>query len=248
MAGCSILSPGCHRCYAMAMARRHKGMALAKIKHGKAPGRSGHYVAAVGDGRWSGHLALVPEALGEPAKWQKPALVFVNSMSDLFHENLPAADIRRVCEVMAEVRRHTYQVLTKRAERMADLLNGELRQFAGLPHVWWGVSVENRRHGLPRVGQLRRVPAAGVRFLSCEPLLEDLGDLDLAGVGWVIAGSESGPGARPCDELWVRGIRDQCVRARVPFFFKQATVNGKKVSLPPLDGRTWEEMPAVGGG
>jgi protein gp37 len=228
----------------MVLARRLKGIALAMLKRGQDPGRLRHYIQAIGeDGRWSGKVFLIPEALGDPATWKKPTVVFVNSMSDLFHEQLAVDDIRQVCEVMATVRRHTYQVLTKRAERMADLLNGELREFAGLPNVLWGVSVENVKHGLPRIDHLRRVPAGGLRFLSCEPLLEDLGPIDLTGIGWVIAGSESGPGARPCDDDWVRSVRDQCVAAGVKFFNKQATVKGKKVPLPVLDGRTWEEMP-----
>src|SRR5262249_54370173 len=148
VAGCSIISPGCHHCYAMAMAWRLRGVAFAKIARGEDPGRLRYYREVIGDdGRWNGKLVLVPEALSDPHAW-KPSVVFVNSMSDLFHENRAVADIRRVCEVMAEVPRHTYQVLTKRAERMADLLSGEVRAFASLPQVWWGVSVENRRHGL----------------------------------------------------------------------------------------------------
>lgn len=143
---------------------------------------------------------------------------------------------------MRDVPRHIYQVLTKRASRMRELLTGSLREFADLPHVWWGVSVENRRHGLPRIDELRAVPGAN-RFLSIEPLLEDLGDLDLSDLHWIITGSESGPGARPMDEDWVPFIRDQCERQGVPFFYKQKTENGRKVSLPVLDGRRWAQMP-----
>lgn len=243
--GCSIVSPGCHHCYAMAMARRLRGSALRKMDRRQDPGRLRHYLQVIGsDGLWNGRMLLVEESLAEPASWKKPAVVFVNSMSDLFHENLAVEHIRRVCAIMRDVPRHTYQVLTKRAARMAELLCGELREFANLTNVWWGVSVENRRHGLPRVEHLRRIPVGGVRFLSCEPLLENLGEFDLSGIGWVIAGSESGPGHRPMLEGWVRSLRDQCLAANVPFFFKQATVNGKKVPLPLLDGRAWEEMPA----
>jgi protein gp37 len=243
--GCSILSPGCHHCYAMRMAARLKGVALARTARGEEPGRLRHYAEVIGDdGRWNGNLVLVPEALAEPYMW-KATVVFVNSMSDLFHENLPVADIRRVCEVMADVPRHTYQVLTKRAERMADLLTGELREFASLPQIWWGVSVENRRHGLPRIDHLRRVPAAGVRFLSVEPYLEDLGTLNLDGIDWVITGAESGPGARPMDENWVRSLRDQCAASGTVFFYKQKLEGKKKVPLPVLDGRRHDDMPTL---
>jgi protein gp37 len=244
--GCSICSPGCHHCYAMAMARRLKGVALSRIRRGEDPGRLRHYTEVIGeDGRWNGTLVLAPEALDDPRRWKRPSVIFTNSMSDLFHENLAVADIRKVCEVMAEVKRHIYQVLTKRAERMADLLCGELREFAALPHIWWGTSVENRRHGLPRVQHLRRVPAGGVRFLSVEPLLEDLGVLTLDEIHWVIAGAESGAGARPMDEQWVRSLRDQCQARGVPFFYKQNVEDGRKVPLPLLDGKVWDEMPAT---
>jgi protein gp37 len=228
----------------MRMAARLKGVALARIARGEDPGRFRNYTEVIGDdGRWNGKLVLAPEALTEPYTWEK-SVVFVNSMSDLFHENLPVADIRRVCEVMADVPRHTYQVLTKRAERMADLLTGELREFAALPQIWWGVSVENRRHGVPRIEHLRRVPAAGVRFLSVEPLLEDVGSLDLSGIEWVITGAESGAGARPMNEDWVRSLRDQCAASDIAFFYKQKLEGRKKVPLPLLDGRRHDAIPA----
>jgi protein gp37 len=140
------------------------------------------------------------------------------------------------------VGRHTYQVLTKRAERMRDLLTGSLQFAADVPHIWWGVSVENRRHGLPRLEHLKSAPAR-VWFLSVEPLLEDLGELDLAGIDWVIAGGESGHGARPMNAEWVRSIRDQCVGQGVAFFFKQWGGTNKKKAGRELDGRTWDEMP-----
>ena len=244
--GCSIISPGCHNCYAMKMAMRLKAMALADIAAGKWPGRKRHYIEVIGpDGRWNGKLVVVPEALSEPFEWKAPQMIFVNSMSDLFHENLPAEDIRKVCEVMAKANRHTFQVLTKRADRMRELLSGSLREFAELPHVWWGTSVENRRHGLPRVEHLRQTPAA-VRFLSVEPLLEDLGPLDLTGIHWVIVGGESGVRARPLDANWARSIRDQCVKAGVKFFFKQWSGRNVKAFGRELDGVTWDEMPAAG--
>ena len=241
--GCSICSPGCHNCYAMAMARRLKGVAQSMLKRGENPGRLRHYIEVIGDdGRWNGKVVLVEEALADPQRWPRPRNVFVNSMSDLFHENLDPGSIRRVCEAMAAVPRHTFQVLTKRAARMAALLAGELRQFAALPHVWWGVSVENRRHGLPRVEALRAAPVAN-RFLSVEPLLEDLGEFDLAGIHWVIAGGESGPCARLLQEAWVRRVRDQCERAGIPFFFKQWGGRNKKAAGRVLDGRTHDDMP-----
>jgi protein gp37 len=173
--------------------------------------------------------------------WNPPD-VFVNSMSDLYHESVPVEDIRKVCTVMATVRRHTYQVLTKRADRMHELLSGPLREFAELRNVCWGTSVENKRHGLPRIEHLRQTPAA-VRFLSVEPLLEDLGEIDLTGIHWVIVGGESGPRVRPMEAAWVRSLRDQCVRAGVAFFFKQWGGRNKKRAGRELDGRTWGEMP-----
>ena len=150
--GCSEISPGCAKCYAMRLAVRLKGIALAKIKAGMDPGRFRHYIDVVGDnGHWNGKIVFVPEALGDPLRWKKLKMIFVNSMSDMFHENLPIEDIRKICEVMREAKHHIFQVLTKRAERMAELLCGPLQEFAALPNVWWGVSVENRQHGIPRI-------------------------------------------------------------------------------------------------
>jgi protein gp37 len=247
--GCSMISPGCIRCYAELWAKRLKAMALADIARGRNPGRKRHYIEVINDhGRWNGKVVLVPEALGDPRKWKQPKgkeplLVFVNSMSDLFHETLPVETIRLVCEVMRDVPRHIYQVLTKRADRMRELLSGPLREFAELPNIWWGVSVENRRHGLPRIEELRRTPAA-VRFLSVEPLLEDLGQINLKEIDWLIVGGESGCCPRPMDANWVRSLRDQCQNANVPFFFKQWGGRKKKAAGRELDGRTYEEMPA----
>jgi protein gp37 len=166
-------------------------------------------------------------------------------MSDLFHKDVSDEYIIRVARVMETANWHTYQVLTKRADRMAALLAGKLGFAAILPHIWWGVSVENRKHGLPRMEALRRGPAI-VRFLSCEPLLEDLGDFDLTGIHWVIAGGESGPGARVMDVKWVRRIRSLCRKQRVPFFFKQWGGVRKHLTGRELDGRTWDEFPASG--
>jgi len=165
-------------------------------------------------------------------------------MSDLFHEDVRDEYIAAVAEVMEIADWHTFQVLTKRAERMRAMLSGKLRFAASLVNVWWGVSVEDRRHGLPRIDELRASPAR-TRFLSVEPLIEDLGQLDLDGIHWVIVGGESGPGARPLDPDWVRSIRDQCVAASVPFFFKQWGGVRKSLSGRVLDGRTWDETPST---
>jgi protein gp37 len=170
-------------------------------------------------------------------------MVFVNSMSDLFHERVPESYIQRIAQVMVHANWHTYQVLTKRATRLQSLLSGSLYDATQQQHIWWGVSVENRKYGLPRIRALQDSPAR-VRFLSVEPLLEDLGKLDLQGIDWVIVGGESGPGARPLRREWVVSIRDQCRDAGVPFFFKQwgGIQKGKFGRI--LDGRTYDEFPA----
>jgi protein gp37 len=187
-------------------------------------------------------LRLVPEKLAEPLRWAKPKMVFVNSMSDLFHEEVPDEYIHNVVRVMEMASWHTYQVLTKRSGRLRDLLRTSLRFAAGLPHIWWGVSIENRRHGLARIEHLRAAPAA-IRFLSIEPLLEDLGMVSLEGISWVIVGGESGPRARPLAKEWVLSIRDQCQAGGVPFFFKQWGGVRKSQSGRELDGRTYDEFP-----
>jgi protein gp37 len=187
-------------------------------------------------------LRLVPEKLGEPIRWGTPRMIFVNSMSDLFHRGVPDEYVVKVARVMTSANWHTYQILTKRAERLTSLLSGKLQFAAQQQHIWWGVSVENKKHGLPRIDLLRAAPAA-VRFLSIEPLLEDLGQINLKGISWVIVGGESGPGARPMKPEWVHNIRRQCSKAGVPFFFKQwggvrKAENGRK-----LDGKTYSEFP-----
>jgi protein gp37 len=221
--GCTKVSPGCAHCYAETFAERFRGV----------PGHPFEF---------GFDLRLVPEKLDEPFRLAGPRLIFVNSMSDLFHEDVPDAYIEAIADVMMAANWHTYQVLTKRADRMADLLRTKLRAAAMSPHIWWGVSVENRRVGLPRIGALRQSPAS-VRFLSVEPLLEDLGRLDLDGIGWVIVGGESGAGARPMDASWVRSVRDQCAAAGVPFFFKQWGGVRKSQTGRRLDGRTYSEFP-----
>lgn len=223
--GCTKISPGCTHCYAATFAERFRGV-------------PGHPYEQGFD------LKLIPEKLRDPLLWPARKRVFVNSMSDLFHADVPDDYVLRVARVMQAANWHTYQVLTKRSERMAETLRGPLRFAAELPHVWWGVSVENRRHGLPRIDHLRGVPAA-VRFLSVEPLLEDLGDIDLTGIHWVIVGGESGHGARPMAADWVRSLRDQCEAAGVSFFFKQWGGRNKKATGRTLDDRTHDDQPAT---
>jgi protein gp37 len=221
--GCTKISPGCKYCYAERFAERFRGVA-------------GHPFESGFD------LKLVPEKLEAPLKWRAPKRIFVNSMSDLFHESVPTQYIARIGDIMAAACWHTFQVLTKRQERMRALLNGELRRLGLLPNVWWGVSVENRQHGLPRIDTLRSTNAV-VRFLSVEPLLESLGKIDLSGINWVIVGGESGARRRPICASWVREIRDQCQAARVPFFFKQWGGRSPKQLGRVLDGREWNDMP-----
>jgi protein gp37 len=223
--GCTKVSPGCKHCYAETFAERFRGV-------------PGHPYEQGFD------LMLVPSKLETPFEWKQPRRVFVNSMSDLFHEKVPTAYIQQVAQVMKTADWHTYQVLTKRARRMKNLLNDELNEFSHLSHIWWGVSVENRKHGLPRIEELRKAPAS-VRFLSIEPLLEDLGSIDLTGISWVIVGGESGPGAREMKAAWVRSIREQCQDANVPFFFKQWGGVRKHETGRELDGYTYNELPIL---
>lgn len=221
--GCVKISPGCKHCYAETFAERFRGVSGHPYEHGFDP-------------------RLVPGKLAEPLAWSSPRMVFVNSMSDLFQDAIPDDYIAAVGDVMLRTPWHTYQVLTKRSERMAHLLESSLREAANAPHIWWGVSVENRRHGLPRIEHLR-ASAARVRFLSVEPLLEDLGQLDLGTIDWVIVGGESGAGARPMQAEWVESIRRACRRSRSRFFFKQwgGVQKGKHGRV--LNGRTYDEMP-----
>lgn len=221
--GCKKVSPGCAHCYAETFAERFRGV-------------PGHAYEQGFD------LRLVPEKIVQPLLWRKPRMIFVNSMSDLFQEGVSDDYIVAVARSMQLANWHTFQVLTKRSERLRDLLRTKLRFAAGLRHIWWGVSVENKKHGLPRMEHLSSAPAK-VRFLSIEPLLEDLGPLDLTGVAWVIVGGESGPGARPIRVSWVLGIRDLCLRQGVPFFFKQWGGPRKSETGRTLAGRTYDELP-----
>jgi protein gp37 len=217
--GCTKVSPGCKHCYAEVFSERFRGV-------------PGHPFEQGFD------LRLVPDALVLPAKWRAGRRIFVNSMSDLFHEDVPDPYIRRVFDVMAATPQHRFQVLTKRSARLASL--GERLPIP--PNVWLGVSVESADYTW-RIADLRRVRAR-VRFLSIEPLLGPIGRLALRGIHWVIVGGESGHGARPLDPTWVRQIRDRCVAAGVPFFFKQWGGVQKSRTGRVLDGRTWDEMPA----
>lgn len=190
-------------------------------------------------------LRLVPDKLTQPLLWRSPKMIFVNSMSDLFHEGVPDDYVVAVARVMTEAKWHTFQVLTKRSERLRDLLNTRIHFAAREPHIWWGVSVENRKHGLSRIDHLRQSSAVQ-RFLSIEPLLEDLGRINLDAINWVIVGGESGPRARPMDIAWARSIRQQCQEAQIAFFLKQ--LGGRKGKRGGdealLDGRQWREYPA----
>ncbi len=226
--GCTKVSPGCKNCYALTMATRLKAMG--------APGYERGF-----------EVTLQPDRLTQPLSRRKPTMYFVNSMSDLFHESVPDGYINQVFEVIRQCPQHTFQILTKRAERMKDYFAAE----AAPSNAWIGVSVEDRRYGKPRIPLLKSVDAS-VRFLSIEPLLEDLGELDLDGIHWVIVGGESGNQARPMSAPWVKGIQRQCHNAGVDFFFKQWGTIGqdgvkrsKKSNGRLLEGRTWDAIPAV---
>jgi protein gp37 len=222
--GCTKISPGCKHCYAETFAERFRGVKDHPYEQGF-------------------DLRLVPEKLTEPLRWAKSKLVFVNSMSDLFHASVPDDYIVAVAELMLKANWHSYQVLTKRSQRMHDLLNSKLRFAAEQQHIWWGVSVEDRKYGLPRIEHLRDSPAK-IRFLSVEPLLEDLGKIDLSKISWVIVGGESGAGARLMQPAWVRNLHQQCSKAKVHFFFKQWGGVRKKKNGRELDGKTYSQLPA----
>jgi protein gp37 len=229
--GCDRTSPGCDNCYALTLAKRLKAMGQPKYQRDGDPVTSGP-----GFG-----LTAHPDALSVPRRWRTGRVVFVNSMSDLFHPDVPDAFILQVFDVMEQTPRHTYQVLTKRSKRLAHLAE----HLPWPDNVWMGVSVENQRYAF-RTDHLRRVPAA-VRFVSIEPLLSPVA-LDFAGLDWCIVGGESGNGHRSVDPDWVRRIRDDCLSARVAFFFKQWGGARPKSEGRILDGRTWDETPSPTGG
>jgi protein gp37 len=225
--GCVKISPGCKHCYAETFAERWRGIEDHPYGQGF-------------------DLRIVPEKLAEPSRWRRPRRIFVNSMSDLFQEGVSQDFIRRVFTAMNSANWHTYQVLTKRATRMLQSTRALPVELVGQSHIWLGVSVEDKKYGLPRIDSLRQVSAA-VRFLSIEPLLEDLGELDLSGIHWVIVGGESGPKSRAMSENWVLSIKEQCARQGVPFFFKQWGGTQKAKNGRLLQGRTWDAFPSVVG-
>jgi protein gp37 len=226
--GCSKVSPGCAHCYAEAMAKRLKAMGVNGYANGFA-------------------LTMLPNRLDEPLKRHKPTIYFVNSMSDLFHEEIPDDYIRQVFDVIKRAPQHTFQVLTKRAQRMATFF----QEYEPPDNAWLGVTVEDQEHGIPRLDWLRQIPAR-IRFASVEPLLEDLGDLNLSGIHWIIVGGESGPKARPMQQEWVLNIKRQCDQQQSAFFFKQwggwgvdGTKRAKKLNGRLLQGRTWDAVPTM---
>lgn len=216
--GCSKISPGCKNCYAERMAKRLHAMGMERYRN-------------------EFEVTLQRDIQDLPLSWSAPRLIFVNSMSDLFHEGVPASFIKSIFETMVAASWHTFQILTKRSERLAALAS----QLPWPQNVWMGVSIESPEY-LGRITHLRTVPAA-VRFLSVEPLLAPISKLPLKGVDWVIVGGESGPYARPMEPSWVRQIHAQCIAAKVPFFFKQWGGVRKKNTGRVLDGRKWDEMP-----
>jgi protein gp37 len=226
--GCTKISPGCMNCYAEIMARRLQAMGTPGYENGFTP-------------------SIRPEKLSEPLNRKKKTIYFVNSMSDVFHEAVPIEFIDKIFDVIRKTPQHTYQILTKRADRLATYFT----THEPPENAWLGVSVENVKHGLPRIDLLRTVNAK-VRFLSVEPLLEDLGTINLDSIHWVIVGGESGPKARPMQEAWVENIRCQCETAGTAFFFKQwggwgadGQKRAKKQNGRQLNGRTWDDMPAL---
>lgn len=220
--GCTKLSPGCDNCYAERLAERFRGV-------------PGHPFTEGFD------LTLRPERLEQPTKWRAPRMIFVNSMSDLFHKDVPLEYVGRVFDVMEGCQQHTFQLLTKRSSRLRDYVRRRYAERLVPSHIWLGVSVEDGRRK-SRIEHLRQTPAQ-VRFLSVEPLLAPMGRLDLAGIHWVIVGGESGPRARPMLPEWAEEVRDQCLAANVPFFFKQWGGKTPKSGGRVLSGREWSQWP-----
>ncbi len=220
--GCTKISAGCDRCYAERFSERFRGVPGHPFENGF-------------------DLMLRPERLEQPLRWRAPRMVFVNSMSDLFHKEVPLTFASRVFDTMERADWHTFQVLTKRSSRMRDFLRARYGSSRGPDHIWCGVSIEDGWRK-SRLGHLQQAPA-GKRFLSIEPLISPVGVLDLSGVDWVIVGGESGPAARPMNPAWARDIRDQCVAAGVAFFFKQWGGLRPKTGGRSLDGREWNQLP-----
>jgi len=227
--GCTKVSPGCKNCYAEVMAKRLQAMDVPGYENGF-------------------QLTMLPERLSQPLERQKPTVYFVNSMSDLFHEKVTDEFIDNVFDTIWQSPQHIYQILTKRTERMAKYC--ESRKLP--PNAWMGVSVENRKYGLTRIDELRKIDCT-IRFISAEPLLEDLGKIDLAGIHWLIVGGESGPNARPMEKEWAINIQEQCLKQNIAFFFKQwggwgsdGVKRHKKANGKVLQGKVWNEIPYVG--
>jgi protein gp37 len=230
--GCDRVSPGCDNCYALTLAERLKTMGNPKYQNDGEPPRSGP-----GFG-----FTIHPDTLDIPRRWQRPRFVFVNSMSDLFHEDMPIGFLQSIFDTMNETPRHTYQVLTKRSQRLKKMAD----QFTWTPNIWMGVSVENQKYSF-RSRHLAETEGPALRFLSVEPLIGEVPDLPLDNIDWVIVGAESGNGARTMEHDWVRDIRDQILArpedSRPAFFYKQDALHGRKLELPELDGVVWDEMP-----
>ena len=218
LTGCNKISPGCKHCYAERMAKRLQAMGQANYVNGF-------------------KLTMHEHALEKPLEWKTPQVIFVNSMSDLFHKDVPLEFIQSVFDVMKRAHWHQFQVLTKRSERLLELSP----YLEWTDNIWMGVSVENADYTF-RIDHLRKTDAK-IKFLSVEPLLGPISKMNLKGINWVIAGGESGPGARPLEREWVVGVRDQCLKAKVPFFFKQWGGVQKKKAGRLLDGKTWDQMP-----
>jgi protein gp37 len=233
VAGCTVLTAGCTNCYAMRMAARLDAMGQRKYKG--LTRRSGERRV------WTGKIRLDQKSIETPKSWSKPRKVFVNSMSDLFHDDVPVHFIAKVWATMRDTQRHTYQILTKRPERMAEVLFRD--DFEVLPNVWLGTSVEDGRV-LARIDHLREVPAT-VRFVSLEPLIGSVAQADFTNIDWAIVGGESGPRARPMDPDWVAEIERKCRKTGTAFFFKQWGGRNKKATGRILNGRTYDEMPSV---
>jgi protein gp37 len=233
IAGCSVLSPGCTNCYAMRMAARLQAMGMAKYAGTTRKSGKRHV--------WTGRINFDKVALAAPLGWKKPQRIFVNSMSDLFQDKVHMTFIREVWRVMERAHWHSFQVLTKRPERMLEILSKP--EFPTLPNVWLGTSVESEDY-LNRIDLLRRVPAR-IRFVSFEPLLGPIAEADLNGIHWAIVGGESGPRARPMQEWWVEDLHDACQRQGVAFFFKQWGGKRKKKTGRMLQGKTWDEYPSI---
>jgi protein gp37 len=233
IAGCTVVSPGCTNCYAMRMAARLQAMGMKKYAGTTRKSGRRHI--------WSGKVNVDRDALAAPLSWKKPQRIFVNSMSDLFQDRADETFIRHIWSVMERAHWHAFQILTKRPERMLDILSKP--EYPTLANVWLGTSVENEEYA-DRINVLRRVPAR-VRFVSFEPLLGPILDPDLSGIHWAIVGGESGPHARPMQRWWVEQLHESCKRQRVAFFFKQWGGTRKKKTGRLLHGRQWDDFPSL---